>query len=167
MLLGQTSQHKQHVYGLHTTRGIINGSDFFGIRSIRGEKYKLILNLTPEVRFQNACTKSPVFKSWEEKAKTDADAADKVRRYRHRPGVELYDLSRDPLEWKNMANDPKLADVQKDLQTRLMAWMKSQGDLGQETELAAREHQNPNRNRKKNNKKQNPKNKQTPTKDAN
>lgn len=167
VLLGQTSQHKQHVYGLHTTRGIINGSDFFGIRSIRGEKYKLILNLTPEVRFQNACTKSPVFKSWEEKAKTDADAADKVRRYRHRPGVELYDLSRDPLEWKNMANDPKLADVQKDLQTRLMAWMKSQGDLGQETELAAREHQNPNRNRKKNNKKQNPKNKQTPTKDAN
>jgi N-sulfoglucosamine sulfohydrolase len=157
VLLGQAKEHKKHVYGLHTTRGIINGNDFFGIRSIRGEKYKLILNLTPEVRFQNACTKNIVFRSWEEKAKTDADAADKVKRYRHRPGVELYDLSSDPLEWKNVAEDPKFADIKNDLQTRLLAWMKSQGDQGQQTELDALQHQN--RNRNKNNKKNNNKSK--------
>ncbi|MDE0735849.1 MAG: sulfatase atsG, partial [Pirellulaceae bacterium] len=118
---------------------------------------KLILNLTPEVRFQNACTKNIVFRSWEEKAKTDADAADKVKRYRHRPGVELYDLSSDPLEWKNVAEDPKFADIKNDLQTRLLAWMKSQGDQGQQTELDALQHQN--RNRNKNNKKNNNKSK--------
>ena len=157
VLLGQAKEHKKHVYGLHTTRGIINGNDFFGIRSIRGEKYKLILNLTPEVRFQNACTKNIVFRSWEEKSKTDADAADKVKRYRHRPGVELYDLSSDPLEWKNVAEDPKFADIKNDLQTRLLAWMKSQGDQGQQTELDALQHQN--RNRNKNNKKNNNKSK--------
>lgn len=153
VLLGQVKEHKKHVYGLHTTRGIINGNDFFGIRSIRGERYKLIMNLTPEVRFQNACTKNEVFRSWEEKAKTDADAADKVRRYRHRPGVELFDLNSDPLEWKNLADDPKLADIKSDLQARLMAWMKSQGDQGQQTELEALQHQG--RNRNKNNKKKN------------
>ena len=153
VLLGQVKEHKKHVYGLHTTRGIINGNDFFGIRSIRGERYKLIMNLTPEVRFQNACTKNEVFRSWEEKAKTDADAADKVRRYRHRPGVELFDLNSDPLEWKNLADDPKLADIKSDLQARLMAWMKSQGDRGQQTELEALQHQG--RNRNKNNKKKN------------
>ncbi|MEC9003628.1 MAG: sulfatase [Planctomycetota bacterium] len=153
VLLGQVKEHKKHVYALHTTRGIINGNDFFGIRSIRGERYKLIMNLTPEVRFQNACTKNEVFRSWEEKAKTDADAADKVRRYRHRPGMELFDLNSDPLEWKNLAADPKLADIKSDLQARLMAWMKSQGDQGQQTELEALQHQG--RNRNKNNKKKN------------
>jgi uncharacterized sulfatase len=157
VLLGQAREHKKHVYGLHTTRGIINGNDFFGIRSIRGERYKLIMNLTPEVRFQNACTKNEVFRSWEEKAKTDADAADKVRRYRHRPGLELFNLSSDPLEWKNLADDPKLANIKSDLQARLMAWMKSQGDEGQQTELEALQHQG--RNRNKNNKKKNNKSK--------
>jgi len=160
VLLGKAKEHKKHVYGLHTTRGIINGNDFFGIRSIRGERYKLIMNLTPEVRFQNACTKNEVFRSWEEKAKTDADAADKVRRYRHRPGVELFDLNSDPLEWKNLADDPKLADIKSDLQARLMAWMKSQGDEGQQTELEAFQHQGRNRNKNNKKKNNNPKNNQ-------
>ena len=165
VLLGKTNQHKQHVYALHTTRGIINGSDYFGIRSIRGQQYKFILNLTPEIRFQNACTKSETFRSWEEKAKTDTDAADKVRRYRHRPATELYDITKDPLEWNNLAADPEFAKIKDDLQGRLLAWMKSQGDLGQETELAAPEHQNRNRNKK--NKKPKPANKKTATKASN
>lgn len=163
VLLGKAKEHKQHVYALHTTRGIINGSDYFGIRSIRGQQYKFILNLTPEIRFQNACTKSETFKSWEEKAKTDDDAADKVRRYRHRPATELYDITKDPLEWNNLAADPEFAKIKADLQGRLLAWMKSQGDLGQETELAAPQHQNRNRNK---NKKNNNKNKNKPPKPA-
>ena len=152
VLLGETNQHKQHVYGLHTTRGINNGSDYFGIRSIRDQQYKYIINFTPEVTFRNAIINSDIFRSWEEKAKTDSDAADKVRRYQHRPGAELYDITQDPLEWHNLADDPKFASVQAKLHGKLIAWMESQGDQGQQTELAAREHQNRNRN-KKNNKK--------------
>ena len=164
VLLGKTTEHKHHVYGIHTTRGIINGSDHFGIRSIRDKRYKLILNLTPEVAFQNVAMKTTVFRSWEKKAETDADAADKVRRYKHRPAVELFDMSRDPLEWHNLAEDPQLAVIKKDLHARLLAWMKSQGDLGQQTELDAFKHQNRNRNKKPGNNKSGKKNTRNPSK---
>ncbi|GIT30082.1 MAG: hypothetical protein Ct9H300mP1_21280 [Planctomycetaceae bacterium] len=30
--------HKQHVFGLMTTRGILNGSDHYGIRSVRSDR---------------------------------------------------------------------------------------------------------------------------------
>ncbi len=150
VLFGKKDHHKDHVYGIHTTRGIINGSDTFGIRSIRSDKYKYIRNLSPEVKFTNAETKSPRFNEWKEIAKNDKDAADKVHRYHHRPAEELYDVTKDWYEWKNLADDPAYATVKADLSKRLDAWMKSQGDLGQATELAAHERQG--RSRKKNTK---------------
>jgi N-sulfoglucosamine sulfohydrolase len=148
VLRGETDHHKDHVYGIMTTRGIINGSNHFGIRSVRSGKYKYILNLTPDVEFRNACTKSSIFQSWEAKAKAgDEDAQDKVRRYRQRTGEELYDITKDWYEWENLADDPKYAEVKAKLKTKLAAWMKEQGDQGQQTELEALNHQG--RNRKK------------------
>lgn len=142
VLLGEAETHKQHVYGIMTTRGIINGSDHFGIRSVRSEKYKYIVNLTPEVPFRNVAMKSDIFQSWVKKADAgDADAGEKVRRYRHRPAEELYDITADPNEWRNLADDPKYAEAKAELAGKLKAWMKNQGDLGQQTELAAFEHQ--------------------------
>lgn len=165
VLLGKTDSHKKNVFGIMTTVGIINGSKHYGIRSIRSEKYKLIWNLTPEVKFQNACTTSPSFKSWIEKAKSgDQDAADKVKRYTQRPKFELYDVSADPLEWKNLSGDPQFADTINSLKTKLDAWMDEQGDLGQQTELSAKSHQarwarKPKSNNKKNGNKKNGNNK--------
>ncbi len=40
VLLGQRNHHKDYVYALQTTRGITNGSEHYGIRSIRFEKCK-------------------------------------------------------------------------------------------------------------------------------
>jgi uncharacterized sulfatase len=132
-----------------TTRGIINGSDSFGIRSVRSDRFKLIVNLTPGIKFTNACTKSSTFQSWVRKAESgDTDAAEKVRRYHHRPAVELYDVKKDWYEWKNLADNPEYAEVKAALQAKLAAWMEQQGDLGQATELAAREHQGRSRNKK-------------------
>lgn len=142
VLSGETNRHKDFVFGEMTTRGIINGSPYFGIRSVRSDKFKYIVNFTPDVRFTNACTKSEAFRSWEQKAEAgDADAADKVRRYYHRPAEELYAISEDTYEWTNLAGDPKFADVKSELKVQLDAWMSAQGDKGQETELAALEHQ--------------------------
>jgi uncharacterized sulfatase len=141
VLLGGADEHKRYVFGEMTTRGIINGSDTFGIRSVRSRQYKYIWNFTPETRFQNACTQSDIFQSWRERADSDPDAADKVRRYEHRPGEELYDVSRDPYEWNNLADDPQYADVKARLRRELLSWMQAMGDEGQQTELNAIEHQ--------------------------
>lgn len=142
VLRGETDHHKDHVYGIQTTRGTINCPEHYGIRSVRSDRHKLIVNLTPEITFTNACTQSPEFLSWVEKAKAgDADAADKVRRYQHRPSIELYDLKADPYEWNNLADQPGHAPTVARLREKLDAWMKSQGDEGQATELAAHEHQ--------------------------
>ena len=151
VLFGKENEHKNFVFGEMTTRGIINAPKHFGIRSIRGRKFKYIWNFTPEVKFQNACTndKQGIFKSWREKAATDPDAADKVRRYEHRAGEELFDIVADPYEWNNLADDPKYAEVKADMRKRLLAWMKAMGDEGQQTELEADLHLARNRNKKK------------------
>ncbi len=148
VLTGKETHHKDFVFGLMTTRGILNGSDHFGIRSVRSGKYKYIVNLTPEVAFSNVAMKDAPFRSWQAKAAAgDAAAAEIVRRFQHRPAEELYDVTTDKLEWKNLADDPKLADIKAELKNQLAMWMTAQGDKGAETEMEANEHQA--RNRKK------------------
>jgi uncharacterized sulfatase len=151
VLRGETDLHKSHVYGIMTTRGINNGSDHFGIRSVRDKRFKYIRNLTPEVPFRNVCMQSRTFQSWEKKAAGgDGDAAEKVHRYRHRPAEELYEIGDDWYEWRNLASDPQYAAVKSELSEKLDRWMQSQGDKGAATELEALEHQRRNRNRARN-----------------
>ncbi len=133
--------HKQHVFGIMTTRGINAGSDYFGIRSVRSDQFKYIWNLTPDAEFKNACTNSPEFKSWQKLAATgDREAIEKVKRYQFRPPVELYDVINDPLEMNNLAGDEKYADVQRQHRSELKQWMDRCGDEGQATEMQALEH---------------------------
>jgi uncharacterized sulfatase len=90
VLKGESTRHKTHVFGLQTTRGINNGSDHFGIRSVRDTRYRYIRNLTPEATFQNASTQDATFKSWQAKAAAgDAVAQRLVHDYQHRPAEEL------------------------------------------------------------------------------
>ncbi|MEO1614644.1 MAG: sulfatase [Planctomycetota bacterium] len=134
--------HKSHVFGEMTTRGINNGSDYYGIRSVRSEQYKYIVNFTPEVTFQNACTNSKEFRSWIAEAQSgNADARQLIDRYQNRPGIELYDVVDDPFEMKNLAGDAKYSEVKSELQSVLDAWMLKCGDEGQTTELKAMERQ--------------------------
>ena len=149
VLRSETQTHKQHVFGIMTTRGIINGTDAFAIRSVRGTRYKLILNLNHESKFTNACTKSPAFKSMVAKAAAgDATAKRLVHAYHHRPAVELFDMKTDPLELTNLAGQTDLKKVETRLRAKLAEWMKAQGDGGVETELKARERQGRGRNKK-------------------
>jgi len=149
VLRGKATEHKQHVFGIMTTRGIINGTDAYAIRSVRDTRYKLILNLNHESKFTNACTKSPPFKSMIAKAAAgDATAKRLVHAYHHRPAVELFDLKTDPLEMSNLAGQTGSEPHIKRLRGKLEAWMKAQGDGGVETELKARERQGRGRNKK-------------------
>jgi len=157
VLRGKADTHKEHVFGIMTTRGIINGTDAYAIRSVRDTRYKLILNLNHKSKFTNACTKSPAFQSMVAKANAgDKTAKRLVNAYQHRPAVEFFDMEKDPLEMNNLSDH---SDYQKHislLRTKLNAWMKDQGDQGVETELKANERQG----RKRGNKKNTPKKKQ-------
>lgn len=138
VLTGDAVSHKDYVYSLQTSKGINNGPEHYGIRSVRGDRYRYIRNLTPAVTFQNAATNMPVFDSWIKAGKNgDSLAAELVQGYRHRPQEELYDCESDPWNRKNLINDPAMNSVVKELRGKLDSWMESQGDGGQEIEELA------------------------------
>ena len=146
VLTGKASTHKTHVFGLQTTRGIISGSDYYGIRTVRDKRYRYIRNLTPDAAFQNLAMRDSTFKTWEKMAAAgDEQAQQLVRDYRHRPAEELYDCVADPWNRINLAADPSLVEVRDELREKLAAWMKQQGDEGQATEMKALERM-PRRN---------------------
>ncbi len=138
VLIGETTSHKSHVFGLQTTRGINFGSEYFGIRSVRDAQYRYVLNFTPEIKFQNAATRDSTFETWQAIAAAgDAHAQALVEDYQHRPAEELYDCVADPWNRKNLIGDPELVSVRDRLRSELDQWMNQQGDEGQATEMKA------------------------------
>ncbi len=140
VLRGETDAHKEFVYGIQTSRGIIAGPDYYGRRSVRSRDFKLIHNLTPDARFTNVIARDAYFKEWQSLAAAgDARAQELVERYSVRPEYEFFDLRNDPLEQTNVVDDPAFAPVVAEHKKRLAAWMEAQGDRGQATEMAALE----------------------------
>ena len=138
VLRGETDRHKSFSFGEMTTRGIINGSDYYASRSVRGWTYRLIWNAHHETTFTNACTKSEAFQSMVKAAEAgDANAKELVFKYMHRPEFELYDCKQDPMQMNNLANDPQHAKVLKRLQGKLAEWLQSQGDDPVQSEAEA------------------------------
>ncbi len=139
VLLGEKTAHRDYVYGVQTTRGIINGSACYPIRSIRSARFKYIWNLNHEATFYNVESTNPqgLFAVWRKLAERDEKAARIVRAYQHRPEEELYDVLNDPFELRNLADDARYAQVKAELRTRLEQWMAEQGDEGIATELKA------------------------------
>ena len=138
VLWGKSNTHKSVVYGVQTSRGIFNGPPHYAIRSVRNDRFKLVLNLSHDQTFQNYVVKDGFFKEWQAKAAGgDEHAAARVKAHGTRPPVELYDAQNDPLEMNNLADDAQYADTIAEMQTQLKDWMKSQGDRGLETEMTA------------------------------
>ncbi|MDA2938025.1 sulfatase [Acidobacteria bacterium AH-259-A15] len=140
VLLGQNAHHRDYVYGVHTTLGIIAGKPY-PIRSIRDEKYKYIVNLMPQAVFQNVVTEQDrqgYWRAWKRDAAHKPLAKKLVQRYRRRPAEEFYDVLADPFELNNLAGDPASREIMDVMRAKLQAWMNQQGDQGVETELKAK-----------------------------
>lgn len=151
VLTGKTNVHHEYVFGVQTTQGIIAGSPY-PIRSVRDARYKYIRNLLPEAEFHNTVIEhdgAHYWRSWEQRASEDANAARLVQRYVKRPAEEFYDLRVDPHELNNLADAPEHRQEMLRLRSRLDEWMKQQGDLGVETELAVPAHRVKRRQKKK------------------
>ncbi len=137
VLTGETNQHRQVVFGTHTGNkgapGIGNRSP---ARTIITPRYQYVLNLSPETTFAThitGCKPSdvhylPFWDTWTEQAKTDKTAEQIVNAYLHRQREELYDLSADPYEMHNLADDPSQADLRRSLRQQLADWCRQQGD---------------------------------------
>lgn len=142
VLLGKTDKLRDYVFAQHTTVGIIGYKEPYPMRSVCDGRYKLVRNLAPENTYWiNGIHGTDVFKSWERDAQNDPKLAERVKWLSHRTGEELYDLSADPYDMRNLASDPKYADVKSRLARELDAWMTQQGDKGMETELKAKSRQ--------------------------
>jgi len=139
VLLGKSATHGEYVYGVHTTRGIINGSPNYPIRSVRSARYKYIRNLNSDAAFSCVLTRGEgLLQTW---ARVDPAAARRAASYVHRPAEELYEVEADPYELVNLAGESRLKDVQAQLKQRLEVWMTQQGDRGTDTELQAETRQ--------------------------
>ena len=150
LLLGKADHHRDYIFSQHTTVGINGYEEPYPMRAVRDQRYKLIRNLAPENRYNiRGIHKVEPLLSWQQDARDDPKLAAKVEWLFKRPAAELYDLSSDPLETNNLADDPKLADVKARLQRRLDAWMTQQGDSGMKAELAAKSRQGGGRNQTK------------------
>ncbi|MEW6160599.1 MAG: sulfatase [Verrucomicrobiota bacterium] len=135
VLRGEKSEHRDRIFTTHSADGKMN---VYPMRSVRTKDWKLILNLKPEFKFTTHIDLAPrenkagywggYWESWIRAAETNAAAAATVKRYHHRPALELYDLVADPHELRNLAYDPRQADRVKELQAELEHWMQTQGD---------------------------------------
>jgi arylsulfatase A-like enzyme len=88
-------------------------------RAIRTDQHKLIVNFTNAPSFMDPS------QSWLRRTRPIVPAAPAVT---YTPPVELYDLTNDPLEADNLADDPASTERRFDLLQRLHAWMRSTGD---------------------------------------
>ncbi|MGQ9729852.1 MAG: sulfatase family protein [Candidatus Zipacnadales bacterium] len=102
---------------------------FFPRRTIRDDRYKLILNLLPDrpnpILGVNGCL------AWAASRDTRYDGT-KIRevfdRHAHPPAVELYDIQEDPNEFHNLAGEAATAEIEQRLLSELTAWRMQTND---------------------------------------
>ncbi|HWB00223.1 MAG TPA: sulfatase-like hydrolase/transferase [Pirellulales bacterium] len=111
------------------------------IRCVRTEKFAYIRNFLPQRphmqpnRYKDG--KLIVKRLRELHAEGRLDAVQAQLFAPTRPEEELYDVTSDPYEIRNLAADPAYASTLADLRERLDRWIKSSGDRGNEPESMA------------------------------
>ncbi len=131
-LLEKAEQHRTYAYGIHNN---VPEGPPYPIRSIRTDRYKLILNLLPETQYHNRFMMDTMkvknyWATWLQLAENSVKARTLTNRILHRPPLEFYDLKKDPYELNNLAAGNRHAAIREKMLEELNAWMKAQGDAG-------------------------------------
>jgi len=103
---------------------------YYPMRVVRGRRYKLIWNIAHQLPFPFASDlwAAP---TWQAQYKMGMDApygAQTVGSYIKRAQFELFDLKNDPYEGKNLAADPKHAELLADLKDQLKQFQRRTND---------------------------------------
>lgn len=102
---------------------------FYPMRSVRNNRYKMIINYLPDREFPMLTIDGD--KAWKEVQKdqfTGTEARSLFARYQYRPEVELYDLQKDPHELRNIAADALYENTLSELQEALKSWQEETQD---------------------------------------
>jgi uncharacterized sulfatase len=104
------------------------------IRAVRTLKFKYIRNFTcdkPYYQYMNSAETSPVMQEIRRMQKS-GQLPDHAARFTtpSKPKEELYDITKDPYEVNNLANDPFYQDKLNKLREALFSWMWQTRDLG-------------------------------------
>ncbi|MEM8671834.1 MAG: sulfatase [Planctomycetota bacterium] len=133
VLAGRSDKHRDMVFTTHTCDKKMN---VYPIRAVRDQSFKYIRNLYPDHYHSNHSDThrkdgaGAYWHSWDERAKTDPQAAAIIKSYYQRPPEEFYDIASDPNETNNLINDPEYAEKIAAMSGDLDMWMKAQGDTG-------------------------------------
>jgi N-sulfoglucosamine sulfohydrolase len=128
--LGAMGQEKaagwDEVYASHTFHEI---TMYYPMRVVRTRTHKLIWNIAHPLPYPFA-SDLQASKTWQAvRARGMTTFGPRaMRAYLQRPKFELYDLTKDPLEITNLADDPRHAQVLDDLKARLKAFQTRTGD---------------------------------------
>ncbi|MDZ7802266.1 MAG: sulfatase [Trueperaceae bacterium] len=112
LLRGEVTEVRQEVFAEKTFHTAYEPQ-----RAVRTPRHKLIANLEVDILNVPADTlRGPI----------SADMVDEIAV--ERPPLELFDLQDDPLERRNVVDDPRYASVRAELTEALVGWMRRTGD---------------------------------------
>jgi len=133
VMLGKATNCREDIFATHSGDGVMN---MFPERGVRDLRYKYILNLHPEQEWTTHFTKvegipnshAEVWRTWIDKAKSDAAAAHLIDLIVHHPKEELYDTQTDPYELTNLIARAEFEPVLDRMRKRLAQLREKSGD---------------------------------------
>ena len=125
-MLENSPGEQQQIYASHTFHEI---TMYYPMRTIIGERYKLIYNLAYKLDYPAASDlwESP---TWQASLKSENQMFGKrsIKKYMQRDQFELYDLKSDPDEVNNLAKNPEHAEVLEKMKAQLKGWQQETKD---------------------------------------
>ncbi|MBT5186915.1 MAG: sulfatase-like hydrolase/transferase, partial [Kordiimonadaceae bacterium] len=118
---------RDEIFASHTFHEI---QMYYPMRVVRGRKYKLIWNIAHGLTFPAAADlwESPTWQRSYRQGKDAMYGPRTVEAYMHRPEFELFDIEKDPLESKNLADDPEFKDILEAHKVKLKEFQRSTQD---------------------------------------
>ncbi len=129
LLRGESPAWREHLY---TEYHLHSNHNFYPQRTVRGHRFKLIWNLLPGEPNPGHAFTIAKFVGADEMRQALERAEVRVREaytlMERPPEFELYDLERDPFEFRNLAAEPAHRQTLDDLKARLLDWRRRTDD---------------------------------------
>lgn len=126
LLMGKAVPWRQYMFGEYNSHG---RTSFYPRRTVRNERYQLIENLmhgtSNPVHGVDGCS---AFNEGLKPQYKDTPVGRAYACYANPPRYELYDLSKDPYELVNLADDPDHQQIRQPLIAQLDQWRKQTND---------------------------------------